>query len=337
MTRNERGRQERPLIDLAEGRDQDLRSDLYLAFKRCAGWRKPNSTNLHVRELLFWIMALDRAGQGVQKSYDEIADRLELASGRSARRVIDRAAKEFRLLVVTESRYERGGQNPNRYSINWLRVRALRDGVEDGNPWAEQRTAQQHREVPAPQEPGDRRGHPGDRSGHAGDPSGHPYKEHSRTITRSINTHPHSPLAPTSTDDSTSVRRPPLTEGEVVSVFLNLGVLRAATLVAQALGRGCDTRSLKAIARWYERSQRRHPTRWRKPSSVLMIRLTAAWPTVPAWKCWTPGEPPRRHSAIDRDDFQQRKVRARQDALSGPSMSELLAIGRQKQQENPDE
>ena len=88
-----------PLLDHAAGTAQDARADLYLAFKRCASWRKVTQTNLHVRELLFWINAMDVERRGVAKSAAEVAGRLELKDGRAARYVIARA-EEFGLLIV---------------------------------------------------------------------------------------------------------------------------------------------------------------------------------------------------------------------------------------------
>jgi hypothetical protein len=167
----------RPLVDLAEGRDQDDRSDLYLAYRRCASWRKVTHSNLHVRELLMYVCACDRDGRGVQKSYSEIADRLELKDDQAARYVIARAAKDFRLLLITEARYERGGQTANRYSINWPLVRAIRDGIEDGRPYQ------------APREPGVTESQAGVTESQAGVTESHPYKEYSRTNTRTNSLH----------------------------------------------------------------------------------------------------------------------------------------------------
>ncbi|MFO0939849.1 MAG: hypothetical protein U0930_03700 [Pirellulales bacterium] len=96
----------------------------------------------------------------------------------------------------------------------------------------------------------------------------------------------HTPLA-RCTD--TRLRSRSVTQGEVVGVFLRLGVRKASTLVAEAIDRGCDTRSLMAIATFFQRSQRRHPKRWQKPDVVLMVRLGNAHPNVPAWLGWTPG------------------------------------------------
>jgi hypothetical protein len=106
----------------------------------------------------------------------------------------------------------------------------------------------------------------------------------------SVTKNTHTPLALVETQPLDTRAK---TQGEVVSVFLRLGVGRAMTLVADAIARGCDTRSLLAIARWYDRSQRRWPTRWTKPATVLMLRLTAAQPGVPSWLGWIPGTRPK--------------------------------------------
>lgn len=79
---------------------------------------------------------------------------------------------------------------------------------------------------------------------------------------------------------------------EVEEVFLNLEIGTAKTLVAAAIARGCSTNSLKAIALWWQRSQRRWPKRWTNPRSVLKIRLETATPNVPAHRGWIPGQRP---------------------------------------------
>jgi hypothetical protein len=118
-----------------------------------------------------------------------------------------------------------------------------------------------------------------------------------------------------------------VSQGAVVSVFLKLGVGRATTLVALALQRGCDTRSLLAIARWYERSQRHNPTRWQKPSTVLMLRLADAQPGVPAWMGWIPGTVRRAPSVGVRVvDFAKQRREA-VAAWQGPSMVEMFKQG----------
>lgn len=73
---------------------------------------------------------------------------------------------------------------------------------------------------------------------------------------------------------------------EVVLKFLELGVARAQRLVQAAIERGCSTRHLLAIAKWGERIFRLDPRRYRKPASILMIRLEAAMPRLSPWKGW---------------------------------------------------
>ncbi len=120
---------DRPLIEEAEGKDADNRASLFSAFRRLANRsdRAP-ITNLHVRELLMWVMASDRKGNGVQKSYPELATILETTVG-TARAVVRRASVEFGLLAVIEDRHARGGQTANRYSIDWAVVREVNQGL----------------------------------------------------------------------------------------------------------------------------------------------------------------------------------------------------------------
>jgi hypothetical protein len=80
---------------------------------------------------------------------------------------------------------------------------------------------------------------------------------------------------------------------QVGEVFFNLGIGTATTLVAAAIARGCAPRSLIAIARWYVRSQCNWPARWKKPTSVLKIRLEAATPNLPAHRGWIEGDRPK--------------------------------------------
>jgi hypothetical protein len=151
------------------------------------------------------------------------------------------------------------------------------------------------------------------------------------------NTHtPLSRKADTQPTDTRSRSRT-VTQGAAVSAFSRLGVGRATTLVAQAIARGCDTRSLVAIARWYQRSQRRWPKRWQKPSTVLMLRLADAQPGLPAWLGWIPGtqeqsDPDgRRHSSHkwqSQQDHEQRKREAATLAATGPTMREMYEMAR---------
>lgn len=106
----------RPILEHCEGRDQDDRAALWVAWRRVRDVIGPAATNLHVRELLFIIHALDRTGEGCQLTHAEIADRLETTTD-TARRVI-RRAESTGLLVVRQQRYRSGGQTANRYSID---------------------------------------------------------------------------------------------------------------------------------------------------------------------------------------------------------------------------
>lgn len=111
---------------------------------------------------------------------------------------------------------------------------------------------------------------------------------------------------------------------------MRLGVGVATQLIATAIARGCDTRSLMALARWYERSQRQWPRRWAKPSTVLMIRLQRASPRLPAWAGWIPGsrdKPVRsrpHRPVIDRQALELRRLQCRELVAAGPSMVEML-------------
>lgn len=107
-----------------------------------------------------------------------------------------------------------------------------------------------------------------------------------------------------------------VTQGEVVGVFLRLGVRKASTLVAEAIDRGCDTRSLMAIAKWFQRSQRRHPKRWQKPDVVLMVRLGNAHPNVPPWLGWTPGLARRPGEPVEGKSIEQRLAEKRANQLA---------------------
>ncbi len=118
----------RPLIDLANGRDQDNRSAVLSAFWRILNSRRRREPfDLHVRELITYVLANDRDGRGIQLSYDDIGN--VLACERStARAVVRRLMEVYGLVAITEDRYVRGGQAPNRYSIDWAAVRSVNQG-----------------------------------------------------------------------------------------------------------------------------------------------------------------------------------------------------------------
>jgi hypothetical protein len=277
-----------PLVAIAEGADQDDRSDLYLAFRRCSQWQKTTPTNLHLRELLFWVCAVDRDRRGVQVSYDQIADKLELASGRAARGVVQRA-EEWGLLEVIEARYQRGGQSANRYRINWPLVRAIRDGIDDGNPW-QRKQAQQTKPAeiptktpapvqptappkhePAPHGPGDAQRHGGDAQRHGGDAQRHPFKECSRTTTRTKDIH----SLTTNTPDTPASDWP-----VVVSEILDLGVSMASEAVDAARARGLSLSDVRGLVGEYRtRSSRGDPV---SPGWLYRWLLGKSTPEQPA-------------------------------------------------------
>lgn len=116
---------DRPLIHQAEGADQEDRASLLAAFKRVMhSHRRREISDLHVRELLTYVLAADRDGRGVQLSYDDVANLL-CCERSTARSVVNRAEREYGLLQVIEERYVRGGQAPNRYAIDWRAVRSI--------------------------------------------------------------------------------------------------------------------------------------------------------------------------------------------------------------------
>lgn len=170
---------ERPLIERAEGRDQDDRAAVASAWLRI--WRqqcKPTVTDLHCEQLVLAVFACDRSRTGVQWSYGEIADRLRVPVP-TARKVVDRCCREFGLLEAVEERYARSGQAANRYRINWPMVRAINAGMATRSDIR----ASSELETSHPR-PGDTMDHPHDTTDHpadpmyqAGDTMDHPYKE----------------------------------------------------------------------------------------------------------------------------------------------------------------
>lgn len=163
----------RPLIEEAEGRDQDRRSSLLAAFYKQLGARRNRETwDLHVRELLTYVLVNDRDGRGVPMSHDDIAN--VLCCERSAARRIVKRAEEYGLLAIIEDRYRRGGQMPNRYSIDWEGVNAVRYGTHE---------AQYEPETPPEPE-----GEPGAPLAQPAAPMAHPYKDNTLVLPLSMNT-----------------------------------------------------------------------------------------------------------------------------------------------------
>ncbi|GAB5402827.1 MAG: hypothetical protein Aurels2KO_10580 [Aureliella sp.] len=190
-----------PLVEMAEGADQDDRASLLSAFGRIMGsHRRREMSDLHVRELLTYVLAVDKRGDGVQLSYDDVANIL-CCERSTARTVVRRAEEVYGLLATYESRYVRGGQAPNRYAIDWQSVRAVNSGnsrlslrESSGEPADLEAPAKKSRptskpDEPAPQEPGDTRMHPPATRAQGGvtraqppDTRVHPYKEHTLTL-----------------------------------------------------------------------------------------------------------------------------------------------------------
>lgn len=118
----------KPIIEYCEGKDQDDRAALLAAFYRLVGTHaRREVSDLHVRELLTYVLHCDRDGRGMPLSYDDVGDQL-CCERSTARRVVDRAEQVYGLLERIEDRYSRGGQAPNRYRVDWQRVRAVNRG-----------------------------------------------------------------------------------------------------------------------------------------------------------------------------------------------------------------
>lgn len=145
------------------------------------------------------------------------------------------------------------------------------------------------------------------------------YKEHHEATSRVEEQT--QPEQPTNHRPSRPSEKKEVSEGEVVRAYLELGVRQAMEYVPAAAGRGCSMRDLLAIARWFERSQRRHPTRWDKPATILAMRLSKSVPGVPAWMGWTQGHPPPRSREKPKSGPSYRLQRAAAIAASANSES----------------
>lgn len=224
-----------PLIELAEGADQDDRASLR------AAWRvvrrelvRRTVTDLHVRELLFFVLAKDKSRLGVQLFIREIADELE-CSERTARSIIDRAATEFGLLMVVEQRYVHGGQTANRYSIDWAMVHSIVRGEHRPAVIASRRGGRKQAGPPDPT------GQGGDFTGQGADPTGQPNKEYTQNLTQTS-----SPSVPQNASPLSSPRQSPSPRpavwGEVEDFLVGLpadrrpGSWRPALTAAQRTG-----------------------------------------------------------------------------------------------------
>ncbi len=125
------GRQDNsmPLIEHVEGKIADDRASLFAAWRLVQSQRnRPGQiTDLHVREFIFYLFAIDVGRTGVQLSHESVAMKLE-CKPRSVRDIIKRAEKEFGFVIAEEDRYADGGQKSNLYSINWEFVRDINSG-----------------------------------------------------------------------------------------------------------------------------------------------------------------------------------------------------------------
>ncbi len=119
----------RPLIEYVEGHEQDDRNAITSAWRRVQFQRNrpANITDLHVREFIYMVFALDHRGDGYQVSYEELALKLE-CKVRTARDIVKRATEEFRFVIASEDRYVTSGQKANRYSIDFDFIRAINRG-----------------------------------------------------------------------------------------------------------------------------------------------------------------------------------------------------------------
>jgi len=231
----------RPLIEKLEGEDQDDRASLRAAWKRIQyGRRHRKVTDLHVREFVFHVFARDRDGRGVQMSYAEIAQELE-CSIKTARSAVERAWMEYGLIDITEQRFVAGGQAANRYSVNWWAVREINTSGICAKPAAPSGTPP----VPTGQGPA--------LSGHPPVPTGHPYKESPRTIPR---TKPEIHSPPPVDPERSSGESPDPWE-VVVSVLLDLGMVRAQEAVTAAKSRELTASQVDELIVHWERLQAR--------------------------------------------------------------------------------
>lgn len=110
------------LIEPDHDKSKSTCANLMAAFARVLAQHSgPQVTDLHVRKLLRYVFAKDRDGTGIQRSLKQLAYLLDVPAA-TCRRVIDRAAKHFGLLIVQSQHHDSGKQTINRYSINWPAV-----------------------------------------------------------------------------------------------------------------------------------------------------------------------------------------------------------------------
>ena len=287
-----------PLIEHAEGRDQDDRATLRACWRRIQATRRPGSTDLHVRELLFHVFARDRSGLGVQLTHAELAAELE-TTPRTARDVVDRAATEFRLLTVTQQRYITGGQSANRYAINWAEVKRINTGVTTAPTLADAN--------PAPRDvtrhPPDAPRHPPDLLCHPPDAIRHPIEETPRSLPSIL---PKLSPPPPATDT------PAAGWPVVASVLRSMGMSTCGTSKAIESAQGRDLTpadALDLVARFRE-------LRHRKPAATLgwLHRWLTGESPPPTAEEITPTAAPRPNrtlSSAEQLKLDRERIRAR--------------------------
>jgi hypothetical protein len=268
-----------------------------------------------------------------------IAARITARTSRKERTVQNwtKDAKSIGILSVDYTSQQYGGHSWNRYRIDMNCLRTLlnegRSGVKRGemvSPPGGEMVSPPRGETNSPLHQRSKRSTPPPLSEVGGYFDRTIEKENPmpRTVTapraHSVSVGPHDSMPRT----VTAPRANSVSVEAVEVAFERLGVGIAGLLISQALDRGCTLRSLLAITHWFVRSLRANPARWKRPASVLMVRLKRAKPGVPAWMGWIPGEQPvvarPKRPTLDREQLQQKREEARRIAGSGPSMLEQL-------------
>lgn len=260
----------RPLIEMAEGADQDNLHALMAAYLRVVR-RRDNFRwyDLHVEQLLRYVFASDRDGRGVQKSYPQLGEILR-APKESVRKIVQVAEREFGLLAKIEDRYAAGGQAANRYSIEWPVVRAINAGLIEAKSPVERDAG-----------PGVPMGQGGVPMGQGGGPMGHPLKECSLLLLDSLKD-----SSSTTSEHSPQVRPLGTTWKAVEEELLLLGVVKAAEACKAARDNGSTPDHVRALAQWWQRSLGQAPQRWRSPGYALYVRICNARPSLDVDAGW---------------------------------------------------
>jgi hypothetical protein len=310
----------RPLIEIIEGAEQDNRQALNAAFYSIV--RRANRRDLydlHVREFLYYICAVDKSGDGVSLSYADIADKF-LLSHSAARRMVQRASRVFGLVAVTEDRYVRGGQSANRYSIDWQAVKAVNQGLHE--PHFRSRPAAQSEQPPAQSEQPPAQ-------------SEQPYKEPDRLLPGFSKD-----SSSTSPEQAPQVREISTTWRAVEEELILLGVVKAADACKSARENGATPDHVREISQWWQRSLGLAPQRWRSPGYALYVRICNARPSLDVdagWLgCQSPlpdsvPSSPRASPLTDEDKFRYEfKQHLLAKGIRGPELPERIEQAVQK-------